>query len=140
LGALIGGLNGKKRELYGQYGYALGMSFQIYDDWLGIWGDAQETGKSSSSDLVEGKKSLPVIWGLEKSTRFKYRWKKGPISDAEAGEMAEFLREDGVELRVREEFTRWHDNAIHTLNLLDGSQSVKSALAELGEQLSIRTQ
>ena len=35
------------------------MAFQIYDDWLGIWGDPLVTGKSASSDLVEGKKSLP---------------------------------------------------------------------------------
>jgi geranylgeranyl diphosphate synthase type I len=51
------------RSLY-EYGQALGMSFQIQDDVLGIWGDEALTGKSSATDLRDKKKTLPVIYGL----------------------------------------------------------------------------
>ncbi len=52
-------------------GMLLGISFQVQDDILGIWGDSEITGKSNRSDLLEQKLSLPVVYGLEKSPDFK---------------------------------------------------------------------
>lgn len=48
-----------------EFGRKLGMAFQIEDDILGIWGDEAKTGKSAASDLLERKKTLPIIYGLE---------------------------------------------------------------------------
>ena len=138
LGALIGEANKEEVERFRKFGGNLGISFQIYDDWLGVWGDAQQTGKPSYSDLVDGKRSLPVLFGLEQSDRFSERWQKKSVSESEATLMAEWLREDGVELRVREEFAQWHKKTLDELNQLNCSQSVKMALLELCEQLSIR--
>lgn len=52
----------------GLFGRALGMAFQLQDDELGIWGDELQTGKSTTSDIYEKKKSLPIIYALEEST------------------------------------------------------------------------
>lgn len=139
MGALVGGLDGKGVENYGMFGHYLGMAFQIYDDWLGVWGDTRQTGKSTNSDLVEGKKSLPVLLGFEHSSRFLERWSDGQITDADAGEIADWLREDGVEFRVREEFFRWQDLLRGQLVRLDCSASVLAVMEELVEQLTIRT-
>ena len=139
MGAIMGGLDDKGSENYGQFGHYLGMAFQIYDDWLGIWGDPRETGKSVCSDLIEGKKSLPVLVGLEQSDRFIARWNKKPITDSDAGEIAEWLREDGVELHVKEEFLKWHEQLRGQIKLLDCRSSIRAALEELTEQLTIRT-
>ena len=84
------------------------MAFQIYDDWLGIWGDPLVTGKSASSDLVEGKKSLPVLIGFEKSKRFHERWVKKAITQEESATLAEWLSEDKVEESVMNEFRIWN--------------------------------
>ena len=84
MGALISGLDSKDQLRYSKFGKELGMAFQIYDDWLGVWGDPLITGKSASSDLIEGKKSLPVLIGLEKSKRFFTRWREDPITPEEA--------------------------------------------------------
>ncbi|MEO6885334.1 MAG: polyprenyl synthetase family protein [Jatrophihabitantaceae bacterium] len=46
------------------YGHALGMSFQLVDDILGITGDASVTGKSASSDIRAGKRSAPIVAAL----------------------------------------------------------------------------
>jgi geranylgeranyl diphosphate synthase type I len=59
------------------YGQHLGLAFQVVDDWLGIWGDATKIGKSTESDLVSGKKTLPVLFGLEKSGEFAEIWQQG---------------------------------------------------------------
>ena len=49
---------------YRQFGWALGLAFQLNDDLLGIWGREQSTGKEPS-DLAKHKKTLPVIYALE---------------------------------------------------------------------------
>jgi geranylgeranyl diphosphate synthase type I len=46
------------------YGAQLGLSFQLVDDVLGIWGDPAVTGKPVFSDLRAGKKTLPVSYAL----------------------------------------------------------------------------
>ncbi|MGH3321698.1 MAG: polyprenyl synthetase family protein, partial [Streptosporangiaceae bacterium] len=43
------------------YGAHLGLSFQLVDDVLGIWGSPEVTGKPVLSDLRTRKKSLPVV-------------------------------------------------------------------------------
>ena len=139
MGAIIGGLDEKGSDNYGQFGHCLGMAFQIYDDWLGVWGDPRKTGKSACSDLIEGKKSLPVLMGLEQTERFFARWNERPVTDSNAGEIAVWLREDGVELHVREEFLKWHEQSRGQIKLLDCRSSIRAALEELTEQLTIRT-
>lgn len=46
------------------FGRALGMAFQMHDDYLGIWGDEGEVGKTAN-DLMERKRSMPVVLAIE---------------------------------------------------------------------------
>ena len=56
-----------------QFGYNLGMAFQIEDDLLGIWGDPHVTGKPAGDDILHRKKTLPVV----------FAWDTGLASDAD---------------------------------------------------------
>ena len=53
-------------DSYHGFGWSLGIAFQLNDDLLGIWGDEQTTGKEPS-DLAKHKKTLPVIYALERA-------------------------------------------------------------------------
>ncbi|GAA3989456.1 family 2 encapsulin nanocompartment cargo protein polyprenyl transferase [Allokutzneria multivorans] len=64
LGALAGGAEDTQVERWRRFGHHLGLSFQLVDDLLGIWGDPARTGKPVGSDLRAGKKSLPVVAAL----------------------------------------------------------------------------
>ena len=46
-------------------GRHLGLCFQIRDDWLGIWGNSDATGKSSDNDIRRRKKTYPVVYAFE---------------------------------------------------------------------------
>jgi len=48
-------------EALGQYGFKLGIAFQLVDDLLDLTGTVQSLGKPVASDLREGKITLPVI-------------------------------------------------------------------------------
>ncbi|MET9231066.1 family 2 encapsulin nanocompartment cargo protein polyprenyl transferase [Lentzea sp. NPDC003310] len=64
LGALYGGGSDEQVEAMRGYGTELGLAFQHVDDLLGIWGDPSVTGKVARMDLVNRKKSLPVVHAL----------------------------------------------------------------------------
>jgi geranylgeranyl diphosphate synthase type I len=135
MGALFGGLDANDQLQYSKFGNELGMAFQMYDDWLGVWGDPEITGKSASSDLIEGKKSLPVLIGLKKSARFSTRWKGKPITSEDVNQLSTWLREDDVEESVKEEITLWNQRALDSLNSLTCNENVRNALRELANDL-----
>ena len=64
IGAVLAGAPGATVKALETYGAQVGLSFQLVDDVLGIWGDPAITGKPVFSDLRAGKKSLPVSYAL----------------------------------------------------------------------------
>jgi geranylgeranyl diphosphate synthase type I len=50
------------------FGWELGLAFQMRDDMLGVWGRPEETGKPAGNDIRRRKKTLPVVYGFEKAT------------------------------------------------------------------------
>lgn len=54
-GATIGQLDGLR-----EFGLPLGIAYQLRDDLLGVFGDAEITGKPSGDDLREGKRTVLI--------------------------------------------------------------------------------
>jgi geranylgeranyl diphosphate synthase type I len=65
LGAVLATDDESIIEAYGSFGYQLGLLFQIVDDILGIWGEGETTGKGVGEDIVNGKRTLPIVHALE---------------------------------------------------------------------------
>jgi octaprenyl-diphosphate synthase len=53
------------RDALHQYGLAFGVAFQLIDDILDITQDQEALGKPSCGDIVEGKKTLPILFMRE---------------------------------------------------------------------------
>ncbi len=66
MGAVIGGASEEALKALGDYGYWLGIAFQITDDILDAVGDAERLGKSVGKDARLKKLSCPIILGLER--------------------------------------------------------------------------
>ena len=64
LGSLLGTDDEAQIEHLAGFGRSFGLAFQCRDDYLGIWGEPERTGKPVGSDLLQGKRSLPVVHGL----------------------------------------------------------------------------
>ena len=65
MGALIGGASDEDaRNLY-RYGYALGLAFQIADDWLDAFGNEKIFGKPIGGDIINNKKCWLTIKATE---------------------------------------------------------------------------
>lgn len=74
LGGVIAGQTEAKIGRLSRLGADIGIAFQIQDDWLGIWGSEEETGKPATSDLLERKKTYPVIRALGSLPEFATYW------------------------------------------------------------------
>ncbi|MCJ7703633.1 MAG: polyprenyl synthetase family protein [Anaerolineales bacterium] len=135
LGALVAGVEAETRAHYRQFGLNLGLAFQVLDDYLGIWGDSRVLGKSIASDLVEGKKSLPVLYGLEKNGPFAQRWAQGPISIQEVPQVASQLESEGARAYTQESADRLTAAALEALAQAAPQGEAGQALTQLTHQL-----
>jgi octaprenyl-diphosphate synthase len=61
IGGLLGGVSQEHEHALREYGFNLGITFQLVDDLLDYTGDAETVGKPIGSDLREGKVTLPLI-------------------------------------------------------------------------------
>ena len=135
IGSILGGANKAKQEAFRNFGHYLGLAFQVQDDYLGIWGDSALTGKSNQSDLMTGKKSLPVLYGLEKKGTFARRWNEGPISKDEVSILSVRLTEEGARLYTQEVVDQMTDMALQYLRTADPKGDAGEALFELSNKL-----
>ena len=67
MGAIIGGASEEVCKALYNYGYELGMAFQVADDYLDAFGDEKVFGKPIGGDIVNGKKSWLTVRTLEKT-------------------------------------------------------------------------
>ena len=95
LGAITAQATPEHRSSFRSFGQCLGLAFQVQDDYLGIWGKPDVTGKSIASDLVAGKKTLPVLWGLGQQGQFYTRWTSHPVSMNDVCDVAALLEAEG---------------------------------------------
>jgi len=87
-GGLLAGMEDEGLDALAAVGTHLGMSFQIVDDILDLDLDSHATGKSSFTDVREGKITWPLILAFERDPEFP-------------GMLERFInQEDSPELRV----------------------------------------
>jgi geranylgeranyl pyrophosphate synthase len=65
-GAALGDASRENVDALKNYGYNLGMAFQIIDDILDFTGEQEEMGKPVGSDFLSGNLTLPAILLMEK--------------------------------------------------------------------------
>lgn len=135
VGAILGSADESTQEAYRDFGRYLGLAFQAHDDYLGIWGDSALTGKSTASDLVTGKKSLPVLFSLAKEGPFARRWAEGPVRSEEAPALAEQLASEGAKVFTQETADQMTDLALRSLRQANPQAEAGEALFELANLL-----
>jgi len=67
-GALIGKQDPRGLSRYTRFCFFLGAAFQIQDDLLNLVGDAERYGKELNGDLLEGKRTLPLLHTVQLAT------------------------------------------------------------------------
>lgn len=97
-GAILAGASEDVVTTLGDFGREIGIAYQIVDDLLGVFGLEHETGKTTTGDLREGKRTVMIAYAT--STR---EWAgvsrllgKPDLSDDEAQALRDVLVECGA--------------------------------------------
>lgn len=107
-------------DAYRGFGWSLGLAFQLNDDLLGIWGDEQATGKQPS-DLAKRKKTLPLIFALERAAPEDRAQLREFLAADEPGaevvaEAREIIERSGAREYTRERARAERDEALNRLS------------------------
>jgi len=85
-GAIVAGAGPEKEQALADYGYHLGVAFQMADDLLDYTAQAEELGKNPGADLREGKLTLPLIYALSQAVPDERAWMESVIRDPDFNE------------------------------------------------------
>lgn len=113
------------KEALFSFGYNLGIAYQICDDTVSIWGSEAETGKRAYGDILERKKTLPVLYAyrtLNPSDRATLAqiYTAASVSDSDAREVVALLDSVGTYEAMHSEIQRYAAQAkeeVHSLSL-----------------------
>lgn len=142
IGAIITNSDKSMEDALANYGYNLGLAFQITDDILDLAGDPKITGKPVGGDIREGKVTLPVILTLEKVDTSE-RWTIEQIiqSDKASSDEIDYIRNiaesTGAVDESREIAARYIKQAIDSLDVMPDTES-KECLEELARHILLR--
>lgn len=126
IGAYLAWGDGRERRLMADFGMNLGMAFQIMDDILDIEGDAATMGKSTRSDIRDGKITLPLIHALKHApeavrARVRRRMRENDLDDGGAAEISSVASDFGGLAYARQRARGYADRALELLDAFDPS-------------------
>ena len=139
LGGLIATDDPATAQVYWDLGQALGLAFQIQDDWLGIWGKESLTGKPTADDLRRRKKSLPVVYALsqvgENAERFSDLYRRPELSEANVSDAIVILEDLGAKAYTESLAEEYIGQAEAALEAIDTPLENKAVLQEMAQFL-----
>lgn len=129
MAAALAGLPESEQQPLIALGTAIGISFQLTDDVLGLFGDEAVTGKPTTSDLEEGKRTYLMQQALARSKapareRLLHIMSKGTVTTAELEEARGLVRASGAYAetqRLIAEYTAEAQQALSQLPLNDAA-------------------
>ncbi|MFA6011114.1 MAG: polyprenyl synthetase family protein [Desulfobacteraceae bacterium] len=127
-GALIAGVDEERDKALTDYGYCLGMAFQMADDLLDYTADTKTLGKEIGADLKEGKLTLPIINALAHANGEERQFLQGMLGKTDFtregfDQFTNTLERLGGLSYTREMAMSYVDKAKQALSLFDPSET-----------------
>ena len=124
----------------GEIACNIGCAFQIVDDLLDIIGDSNNTGKKVGNDLVEGKPTIPTIYGMqdpEVGEKIREIFERPSIGYDEANEAIELIKKTDAVERCYALANKYADAALEGLKEIEDSE-YKQAMIDLVKYIVTR--
>lgn len=137
-GAIVAGARGSIIQKMYDFAIAIGMSFQMMDDYLDAFGASENIGKVSGGDIMEGKKTWLYIKSCELD-RNTPAW----FSQYEAEQRVSFVQDKwramGLDQMLLNVANDYNDHGLAILEDLEEMGVSVNGLKEILEFLQVRT-
>lgn len=144
MGAVVAEASAENQQIIYNFGVALGIAFQLQDDYLDTFGDAKTFGKKIGGDILENKKTILYIKALEnasatqKETLLRY-YSSDNFPEAEKIQaVSEIFKQTQSNVFLREEIKNYTQKAFQFLDALEVSNEKKDILRQFGNDLMDR--
>lgn len=141
MGAIVANASEEDKIHIYEFGRLLGISFQLKDDILDAFGEADKVGKQTGGDILADKKTYMLLKALELSSekqKSELRKWQGIRNDNPENKIKSVLK-IFEELEIRkiseDEASRFYQDALLHLNKLNVSENHKYKLREFAEWL-----
>ncbi len=121
IGGIVAGVNDDHLEALTTFGHAYGMAFQVVDDVLDIVSNAEQMGKPTGHDMVEGVYTLPVILALQAGNSKLLDLLTDSMSEADRLEASDIVRSSGVVEQAIDHARMYANTALTALDLVTPS-------------------
>lgn len=130
IGAALAGADEVEIGLLRQFSDQLGAAYQYQDDLLGVFGDSSVTGKSTETDLLEGKRTLLIeqfeqLASAEQKQAFAGLFHNQELTSDDCHAARQLLTESGAKAKVQATIAELELAAEHTINALSMPENAK---------------
>ncbi len=141
IGAIIAGEDERKADSLYQYGYQLGLAFQIMDDYLDTFGDTRTFGKAIGGDILCNKKTWLLVEALKRADAGQKSLLWSLMKDHEIApeekiqKVIEIYKRLGVKDAAERSVNEYHVKAIETVRNAGFTEDQIMQLSSFGESL-----
>lgn len=134
IGGRLAEVSEDKIKALKDFGYYLGLGFQMTDDILDYMGNPEITGKKNGTDLFEGKLTLPVIKTLEKAdnnekTIITEMFKKKERNDDDLKVIKDIMGKYDIEKISEKTADEYINKSLNSLNIFEDNDYRKALIA-----------
>lgn len=144
VGALIGHATAEDVQHLYDFGVNLGVAFQLQDDILDVYGDADKFGKQVGGDILANKKTFLLLTALEMAEgadadKLKY-WLSVNGGSEKVSAVTDIFNRLGILQHAQKKMDMLYSDAMHHLEAIPVPQERKSMLRDLAMMLMHREQ
>jgi geranylgeranyl diphosphate synthase type II len=146
MGAIVAGASVEDQVAIYQFGIALGLAFQLQDDYLDTFGHQDTFGKQIGGDILENKKTWLYLKALErapesdKEVLFNLYNTTSLDSDTKIDTVKQFFKQNDIDILIQKEIQQYSEKALLLLQDINLKANQKMLLSGLVSNLAKRTQ
>ncbi len=146
IGALIAGANSADADKMYEFGKQVGITFQLKDDILDVYGETNKFGKQKGGDIISNKKTFLLLKALELSkqnaviNRELHKWVNAIDFNEEEKVNAVVGIYNTLEVKkmAEEEMIKQYNRALEALNSIGADEEKKKQLSLFSNSLMNR--
>ena len=123
-----------QQKIY-EFGVNLGISFQIQDDLLDLYGDSAKVGKQSGGDILANKKTFLVLKAFDMANHKQRESLTAMLTENDPEEKLALAKSSFDQLNIKKEtelaMKHFHDIALQNLRAIKISDEARKPLEEL---------